>query len=69
MKQEKLMNLYATGDQKLNSHIFGNIPLKAIDFRSPEIHKIFKFKKPETKGDIYNHQFEKLSILISFYNE
>jgi hypothetical protein len=30
---------------------------------------MFKYKKPTTKKDIYNHQLEKLNVLISFYNE
>ena len=62
------MKLYATGDQKLNSHIFGHIPLKMIDFTSPEVYKLFKYKKPTGKKDVFNHQMEKLNILISFYN-
>ena len=63
------MNLYATGDQKLNQHVFGSLPLKVIDFKNPQIYAMFKHKKPTDKKDIYHHQFEKLKILISCYNE
>eukprot|EP00347_Sterkiella_histriomuscorum_P005962 403354597 len=68
-KQEKLLDLYATGDQRLNSHIFGNIPLKEIDFRSPEVYKMFRVKKPKEKKEIFNYQMDKLNVLIHFYTK
>ncbi len=52
--------MYATGDQKLNEHIFGNLMLKPLDFTAPEVYKLFKYKKPNSKKDVYMHQFEKL---------
>lgn len=63
------MNLYATGDDRLNNHIFGNVPLKVIDFNSPEVHKMFKNKRPTAKKEIFNYQMEKLNVLITFYTE
>lgn len=62
------MAQFATSDAKLNSHIFGNIPLKLIDFQSPELYKMFKVKKPKDKQEVYKHQMDKLNILISMYN-
>jgi len=44
------MKAYATGDQKLNSHIFGNLPLKFVDFASPEVYSMFRGpKRPHGK--------------------
>jgi hypothetical protein len=44
------MKNFASSDPKLNSHIFGNIPLKSIDFSAPEIYKMFRGpKKPDGK--------------------
>ena len=46
----KLMKSYATGDQKLNQHIFGNLKLLSLDFSSPEIYALFKGpKRPQGK--------------------
>lgn len=61
------MMQYATGDQKLNEQIFGNLILKPLDFSSPEIYKLFKTKRPTSKKEIYLHQLEKLNVLISYY--
>ncbi len=52
--------MYATGDQNLNEHIFGNLMLKPLDFTAPEVYRLFKYKKPSSKKDVYKHQFEKL---------
>jgi hypothetical protein len=54
---------------KLNEHIFGNIPLKVIDFKTPPYKSQFKIQRPQTKKEIFNHQLEKLGILISTYSE
>jgi hypothetical protein len=63
-----LVKAYATGDQNLNNHIFGNIPLKYIDFTSPEIYKMFRgIKKPKGKKEVYEYQLEKLRIMLEFY--
>lgn len=59
--------MYATGDEKLNQHIFGGVLLKPIDFARPEIKRLFKVKNPTTKSEIYQFQLEKLDILISHY--
>ncbi|CDW74735.1 UNKNOWN [Stylonychia lemnae] len=67
--QERLLDLYATGDQRLNSHVFGNITLKDIDFQSPEVYKMFQIKRPREKREIFTYQMDKLNILISFYNQ
>jgi hypothetical protein len=61
------MDQFATTDSRLNEHIFGNIPLKLIDFKSPEVYKLFKVKKPREKGEIFKHQMDKLDILLNFY--
>jgi len=37
-----LMKTYATGDQKLNKHIFGNLVLKQVDFTSPEVYAMIR---------------------------
>ena len=58
--KDQLYRMYATGDQKLNEHIFGNLMLKPLDFTAPEVYKLFKYKKPNSKKDVYMHQFEKL---------
>jgi hypothetical protein len=60
--------MYATGDQNLNEHIFGNLMLKPLDFTAPEVYRLFKYKKPSSKKDVYKHQFEKLQVLLSVYN-
>ena len=41
--------------------------LKPLDFTAPEIYKLFKYKKPHSKKDVYKHQFEKLQVLLSAY--
>lgn len=66
--KETLMKLYATGDKKLNEHIFGSLPLKVIDFKNPEIYALFKNKRPVDKKEIVAHQYEKLKILIACYD-
>ena len=64
------MKQYASSDQNLNSHIFGNIPLKHIDFSAPEIYKMIRGpKRPEGKKGVYRYQLEKLRIMLHFYNE
>lgn len=40
-----------------------------IDFKAPHNFALFKHKRPVTKKDIYNHQLEKLNILINHYNQ
>ena len=37
-----LKQAYASNDQTLDSHVFGNIGLKMIDFRSPVIQPLMK---------------------------
>jgi len=46
---------FAISDKTLNAHIFGNIPLKPVDFRSPEVYKFFTVKKPKSKKEIFQH--------------
>ena len=43
------MKQYATSDQKLNQHVFGNLELKYVNFTSPNVYKLFEIKKPDTK--------------------
>lgn len=63
------MKAYATGDQKLNNHIFGNLVLKEIDFSSPEVYAMFRGpKRPTNKQEIFNYQMEKLRIMLHFYS-
>ncbi len=50
------MKAFASSDQNLNNHIFGNIPLKYVDYSLPEVYKMFKGpKKPEGKYQIYKY--------------
>lgn len=42
--------------------------MKEIDFKSPEVYKLFKIKKPKEKKEIYKYQMDKLNVLINFYN-
>ena len=67
-KQEILMKNFASSDPKLNSHVFGNIPLKSIDFSAPETSKMFRGpKRPDGKKQVFRYQLEKLRIMIHFY--
>jgi hypothetical protein len=52
----------------MNTQIFGNLKLKYIDFHSPEVYKLFSMKKPISKKDVFNHQLEKLNIMLTVYN-
>ena len=51
--ERALMQQYATSDQPLNEHVFGNIKLKYVDFSSPKVYKLFEIKKPDTKRQAY----------------
>ena len=63
------MKQFASSDKKLNQHIFGDIPLKLIDFSSPEIYKMIRGpKRPEGKKQVYKYQLEKLRIMLHFYS-
>ena len=44
-----LMQQYGMPDETLNQHIYGNIPLKYVDFNSPNAYKMFEVKKPANK--------------------
>jgi hypothetical protein len=64
------MKQFASSDKKLNAHIFGDIPLKLIDFSSPEVYKMIRGpKRPEGKKGVYKYQLEKLRIMLHFYNQ
>ena len=58
------MKQYATSDQQLNQHVFGNLELKYINFTSPNVYKLFEIKKPDTKRQAYLQQLEKLRIMF-----
>ena len=36
-------------DETLNQHIFGNVRLKFVDFKSPKVYSMFEIKKPDSK--------------------
>ena len=55
---------YSSNDQSLDSHVFGNIGLKQVDFKSPDILKLMKVKKVETKKDAYLYALDKLRIMF-----
>ena len=62
------MKNFASSDPKLNSHIFGNIPVKLVDFSAPEVYKMFRGpKRPDGKKQVYRYQLEKLRIMLHFY--
>ena len=67
--QAQLMKQYATGDQSLNSHIFGNLVLKSVDFSQPEIKSLFtSARRPKGKKEVFDFQLEKLRIMLLFYD-
>ena len=35
---KEILKQYTTGDQTLNEHIYGNIPLKVVDFKKKKFH-------------------------------
>lgn len=59
-----LRKQFQIGDDELNKYVFGNIPLKYVDFTSPSNYQRFRNKKPEGKQQITKHQFEKLKIMF-----
>lgn len=61
---EELRAQFSSGDATLDSHILGGIPLKHVDFTSPEIYKNLKYKKPRNKKEVYLAQKEKMEILL-----
>ena len=52
----------------LDSHIFGGIPLKHIDFTHPEIYQQLTYKNPRDKKEVYFAQKEKMEFLLKTYD-
>ena len=48
---DQLLTQFASGDQTLNSHVFGHVPLKLVDFDRPDIR--FETPRPDSKKQIY----------------
>lgn len=68
--QAQLMKTYATGDKKLNSHVFGNLYLKQVDFANPEIKRMIRGPiRPDGKKQVFDFQMEKLRIMLLFYDQ
>ena len=55
---------YASDDKTLDSHVFGNIGLKQVDFRSTEILALMRVKHVETKKDAFLFALDKLRVMF-----
>ena len=55
---------FASSDKTLDSHVFGNIGLKQVDYRSPEIRALMRVKLVETKNDAFLFALDKLRVMF-----
>lgn len=62
--ERDILRNYSTGDQTLNQHVYGNIPLKSVDFTKKENYLKLEIKKPDGKKQVYEQLLEKLTIMF-----
>lgn len=64
------MKTYSTQDKTLDSHVFGNVGLKTVDFKSPEVRSLMRVKVVETKKDAFLYALDKLRVMFDLtYSE
>lgn len=59
-----ILKTFTTQDRTLDSHVFGSVGLKQIDFRSPEVKPLMRVKKVETKKDAFSYALDKLRVMF-----
>ena len=59
-----LYKTYSSEDRTLDSHVFGNVGLKQLDFRSPEIYELMKVKSVNNKKDAFLYALDKLRVMF-----
>ena len=55
---------YSSQDRSLDSHVFGNIGLKDIDFRSPRVQPLMRVKRVDSKKDAFSYALDKLRVMF-----
>ena len=48
-----MLRNFTTGDETLNTHVFGNIPMKLVDFQQKNNYLKLEIKKPDGKRQVY----------------
>ena len=59
-----VMKHYSSQDRTLDSHAFGNIPLKQLDFRSPEIKPFMRITSVDSKKEAFLYALDKLRVMF-----
>ena len=62
--EKELLRNFTTGDETLNKHVFGNIPMKVVNFEQKENYLKLQTKKPDGKRQIYEQMLQKLTIMF-----
>ena len=47
--EKQILKNFTSGDQTLNQHIFGYIPMKVVDFKKQKYYEMLSIKKPDGK--------------------
>ena len=52
--EKAVLKNFSTTDQTLNNHVFGNIPLKLVDFSMQKYFEMQNIKNPDGKRQVYD---------------
>ena len=64
-QHEKLiLKNFISGDYILNDKIFGNIPLKVVDFTRKEFYQMLTVGKPDDKRQESDYLLDKLRVMF-----
>lgn len=62
--EKAVLKNFSTTDQTLNNHVFGNIPLKLVDFSKQKYYEMQNIKNPDGKRQVYDQLLDKLRIMF-----
>jgi hypothetical protein len=60
---KQLLKSFSTGDNELNNHVLGNIPIKHVDFSRQKNYEMLKIKRPDSKKQVYEQMLDKVRIM------
>ncbi len=61
---KQLLKQFSTGDNMLNNHVLGNIPIKFVDFSKQQYYEMLEIKRPDSKKQVYEQMLDKLRIMF-----